>query len=131
MDYTEFGFIRRHSLKKTQKQTAELLGVSLRAVQSFEQGWRKIPTHIERQILFLLAMQNLNKQPSKPCWELLNCDSERKVKCPAWEFHCGHWCWFINGTICQGKAHPDWKEKMDLCRKCKVFQSLFPGREHS
>ena len=36
---------------------AQILGSSLKAVQSFEQGWRKIPVHVERQMLFLLAMK--------------------------------------------------------------------------
>lgn len=32
----------RQDLLKTQKQITELLGISLKAVQSFEQGWRSI-----------------------------------------------------------------------------------------
>ena len=50
MDKKEFSQIRRH-LKKTQKELARLLCVSPKAVQSFEQGWRKIPANVERQLL--------------------------------------------------------------------------------
>ena len=54
MEKKQFSEIRRH-LGKTQLQMAQLLGISLKAIQSFEQGWRNIPVHIERQVLFLLA----------------------------------------------------------------------------
>ena len=45
----------RAKLGKTQKSLAELLGVSLKAVQSYEQGWRSIPIHVERQLFFLVV----------------------------------------------------------------------------
>ena len=114
----------RHNFKKTQKEMAELLGVSLRSVQSFEQGWRKIPTNIERQILYLVSMKDTEEEPLKPCWEVEDCPPDKRQHCPAWEFNTGHLCWFINGTICQGKPHRNWDEKMKFCRKCEVFQPV-------
>jgi len=56
MQGKDFSSIRKN-IRKTQKQMSEILGVSLKAIQSFEQGWRKIPAHVERQTLFLLAMK--------------------------------------------------------------------------
>ena len=56
MDHREFQ-VSRQKLGKTQKQLAGLLGTSLKAIQSFEQGWRTVPAHVERQTLFLLAMK--------------------------------------------------------------------------
>ena len=53
MDKKEFSQIRHH-LGKTQRQMAQLLGTSPKAIQSFEQGWRNVPVHIERQALFLM-----------------------------------------------------------------------------
>ncbi len=47
----QFTFYRKR-LDKTQKQLAEILDVSIKAVHSHEQGWRKIPPHVERQIFF-------------------------------------------------------------------------------
>jgi len=44
MDKREFSQIRS-GLEKTQDQLAQLLGISIKAVQSFEQGWRNIPVH--------------------------------------------------------------------------------------
>ena len=59
MDNKEFHLVRKQ-LNKTQKKLSELLGSSIRAVQSFEQGWRRIPTHVERQLLFLVYMKKKN-----------------------------------------------------------------------
>ena len=55
LDGNEFSKIRG-ILGKTQKKLAQLLWVSVKAIQSFEQGWREIPPHIERQMLFLYIM---------------------------------------------------------------------------
>jgi len=125
MEKKEFSKIRLF-LGKTQGQMAQLMGVSLKAIQSFEQGWRKIPTHIERQALFLLAVKGLPPQKAKPCWETHKCAVETKRNCPAWEFRAGHLCWFINGTICSGESQESWRKKMKICRQCVVFQAMFP-----
>ena len=50
MDKKEFSEIRRR-LGKTQKQMAQLLGTSPKTIQGFDQGWRNIPVHTERQML--------------------------------------------------------------------------------
>ena len=54
MDNKEFTTIRK-KLNKTQKQMAQLLGTSIKAVTSYEQGWRTVPGHVERQLFFLLS----------------------------------------------------------------------------
>ena len=125
MKEREFSAIRWY-LGKTQSQMAQLLGVSYKAIQSFEQGWRNIPVHTERQILFLLAMKESPKENRRVCWEIRKCRMENRRNCPAWEFHAGRFCWFINGTICQGRTQESWQKKMKICRRCKVFQSIFP-----
>jgi putative transcriptional regulator len=124
MEKKEFSKIRLY-LGKTQGQMAQLLGVSLKAVQSFEQGWRKVPTHIERQALFLLAIKKCPPKKAKPCWEIQKCSVETKRNCPAWEFRAGHLCWFINGTICNGDIQESWRQKMKICQQCAVFQAMF------
>jgi hypothetical protein len=126
MDQREFNYLRR-TFDKTQKQMAELLGTSLKAIQSFEQGWRRIPIHIERQMFFLLTQKQGMAKKGKPCWDIRNCSLETREVCPAWEFQVGHLCWFINGTICRGKPQETWKQKMKLCRQCEVFASAFPA----
>jgi hypothetical protein len=123
MDKKEFFAIRSY-LGKTQKEMAQLLGVSLKAVQSFEQGWRNIPPHAERQILFLLAKRRYLRKKNTPCWVVQKCPMETRKRCPAWEFRLGELCWFINGTICQEEAQESWPEKMRMCRHCKVFKPI-------
>ena len=124
MDMKEFSRIR-HYLGKTQRQMAQLLGISPKAIQSFEQGWRIIPVHSERQILFLLALKNIANKKSRQCWELRRCPPEIRQRCPAWEFRAGWFCWFVNGTICKGKVQRNWHEKLEICRECPVYLGLF------
>jgi len=122
MDSEEF-IKARKKLKKTQKQLAQLLGTSIKAVRSYEQGWRTVSTHVERQMFFLLSRVN-SERKTKPCWVIKKCPVRRRKECPAWEFQAGRLCWFINGTICECKAQKNWKEKMKICRQCEVLASL-------
>ncbi len=123
MGKKEFSTARRY-LGKTQSQTAQLLGVSLKAIQSFEQGWRNIPVHTERQVLFLLALKKSPPNKDRLCWVALKCPMEIRRNCPAWEFQAGHLCWLVNGTFCQGEVQKSWQEKMKICRRCKVFRTM-------
>jgi DNA-binding XRE family transcriptional regulator len=132
MTKEEFSEIRG-KLGKTQAQMAQLLGTSIKAIQSFEQGLRKVPVYAERQILFLLATAMAQTKKQKNCWKEKKCPLEARQICPAWEYQIGHLCWFINGTICDGTVHGSWEEKMKVCRNCKVFQDILPatqGREN-
>lgn len=123
MDKQEFSFFRKR-LGKTQNELAVLLGASVKAVHSYEQGWRSVPVHIERQLFFLLSRSRKGPQLRWPCWKVKNCPSERKKQCPAWEFEAGRLCWFINGTICEGEVQESWHEKMKICRSCEVLAPL-------
>ena len=125
MEKKEFSTARRY-LGKTQSQMARLLGVSLKAIQSFEQGWRNIPVHVERQVLFLLATKKSPSVKERPCWVIRKCPTEIRNNCPAWEFQVGNLCWFINGTFCQGRPQESWQKKMKICRQCKVFGTMLP-----
>ena len=149
MDSGKFKEIRSE-FGKTQKEMAQLLGVSLKAIHSYEQGWRTIPYHVERQLLFIIARRNRldplhvkpptttkheenqindldcsEKKNTKQCWEIMDCPDQRRENCPAWEFNCGEMCWFINGTICSGKPLKDWKTKITFCKACRVFHNVF------
>jgi hypothetical protein len=125
MESSRFKDIRA-KLNKTQKEMAQLLGVSIKAIHSYEQGWRKIPHHVERQLLFLFsrALMSAGKLNDK-CWDMLNCSDKRRKNCPAFEFNSGDLCWFINGTKCSGEAHHSWEDKMEECTGCKVFKNFF------
>ena len=116
----------RHYLGRTQDQLSRLLCVSPKAIQSYEQGWRNIPTNVERQLLFLLSLKGSLDENARPCWEIKNCPSEWRDNCIVWELKAGHFCWFMNGTFCQGQIHKSWNEKIQLCRDCEVFKSVLP-----
>ena len=120
MNSKEFDDFRKR-LDKTQKQLAQLLGTSLKAVQSYNQGWRKVPGHIERQLLFLISRKGAG-QERRSCWDIKQCPPDRRAACPAREFHSDDLCCFVNGTICMGKVHKNWEEKMKVCRNCEVLQ---------
>ena len=126
MNKMQLSLIRRY-FGKTQKQMAQLLGLSIKAIQSFEQGWRSVPVHIERQLLLLLSLKQSRAKSSRPCWLVKKCSMETRKACPAWEFNAGHLCWCINGTICQGSPQRSWVKKMQMCRKCEVFRSMLPS----
>ena len=123
MESNEFSQIRK-GLGKTQKKLSSLLGVSLKAVHSYEQGWRKIPAHVQRDLYFFLFSQR-NKNRSihslQPCWEQTGCKD--KEHCPAWEFKSGAMCWYINGTMCAGKRPSTYEEKLLTCKSCNIFKS--------
>jgi len=116
----------RTKLDKTQKEMSQLLGVSVKAIYSYEQGWRSVPTHVERQIFFLLSRKRgaRNLSRAKPCWTIKKCPPKRRRECPAYEYNAGKFCWLVNGTICECKAQKNWKEKMKICRECAVMNDL-------
>ena len=123
MNDKEFAAVRKN-LAKTQKKLAEILGVSIKAIHSYEQGWRSIPAHVERQLYFLLAHKKKSLEARKPCWTVKKCPTARKEQCPAWEFQAGKLCWFINGTLCECVNQSKWQDKMAFCQKCEVFSPL-------
>ncbi len=119
MNRREF-FQFRKKLGKTQDEMAKLLGVSVKAVRSYEQGWRTVPSHVERMLLFLTAKKEDHIDPQQPCWVINDCKTNRD-KCPAWEFQAGTMCWFLYGTECNNGDHQNWKEKIKRCLNCKAF----------
>ncbi|MCU0563466.1 MAG: transcriptional regulator [Desulfobacterales bacterium] len=124
MDQTEFKTLRK-KLQKTQRQMAQLLAVSLKAVHSYEQGWRAIPPAVERHVLFLVSLAD-PAAPMPPCWGLKGCSPEQRAGCPAAELNCGDMCWLVNGTISGGEDLGSWESKMAVCRACPVFRTRIP-----
>lgn len=123
MDRKEFKNLRQ-KLNKTKEEIAQLLDVSIESIYSYENGWRNIPTNVERHIFFFLSRINENQKDRNPCWVIKKCPPETKEKCPAWEFQAGDLCWFINGTICCGDDFQKRADKMECCRSCEVFKSF-------
>jgi DNA-binding XRE family transcriptional regulator len=111
----------RKKLHKTQEEMSKLLGVSVKAVRSYEQGWRSVPSHVARQMLFLISKKEENLDPLQPCWIIKNCKQANRETCPAWEFQAGTLCWFMYGTACNNGDQKTWNEKIKFCQNCSAF----------
>jgi transcriptional regulator with XRE-family HTH domain len=118
------GFARlRSSLGKSQRELAELLGVSLKAVESYEQGWRNVPAHVERMLYFLLFKLNEAEiEAEAPCWESVACPEERRSKCVAYVAKEGRFCWFFTGRLCASAKGAEGGERG--CYSCSVFERM-------
>jgi len=116
--------VARKKLDKTREGMASLLGVSVKAIYSYEQGWRAIPMHAERQAYFLLSRNKRGQERLKNCWVVKECPPKRRDECPAYEYKAGRFCWMINGTFCQGKPQKNWREKMKICQNCGIILNL-------
>ncbi|MGO8693328.1 MAG: helix-turn-helix domain-containing protein [Rectinemataceae bacterium] len=126
------GFGRaRALLGRSQRELADILGISRKAVESYEQGWRKVPGNVERLLYFLLFKLNESKLGTEdPCWISTSCSEEKREACVAFLAHEGHFCWFFTGKLCAtsrtGEAD---------CHACAVFSRLYsriaaaPGRD--
>ena len=53
------------------------------------------------------------------CWEVEKCD---KTDCPAYG-NPETLCWYQDGTLCHGQPSGKFPEKLDECRKCRVYKT--------
>ncbi len=124
MEPREFKTIRK-ALEMTQKEAAQVLAVSLKAVHSYEQGWRTVPPAVERQF-YLLLSRKAGARDGVDCWEARGCPPEKRRGCPAACWDSGDLCWAVTGTLCDGEDRGSWREKMAVCRGCPVFAARVP-----
>jgi DNA-binding XRE family transcriptional regulator len=114
----------REQLGVTQTALAAMLRVSPKAIQSYEQGWRKLPWHLLSQMLVLLALQRGRDRGRPACWEQTGCSRRGKADCPSTSIGGGRYCWLAAGANCvqagpEGKAVP--------CETCAVIARLLRG----
>lgn len=121
MQKEDFSKIRK-KLDRTQKGMAELLGVSKKTVESYEQGLRNIPVNVERIVYFLLFKLNMDKFNEKElCWENEKCPAHIRENCVAWIAKEGFFCWFITGKVCAGEKLHSPHAKAS-CFNCSFFR---------
>jgi hypothetical protein len=119
MDRETFTRIRSR-LGKHRREISAVLGVSPKAVESYEQGWRRVPANVERILYFLLFKLEEEKLADyEPCWETRSCTEASRNGCMAWEAHEGRFCWFFTGRLC-GAAKAAGKRRYP-CHSCAVF----------
>jgi len=112
----------RRKIGMTQAEIAHALGVSIRAIQSYEQGWRDTPTHVLVQLLVLVAAYRTSTTKRQACWEVRGCCSESQKKCPCLHTD-GHLCWLVSGRVYAGKSQ-DGCHNLSACMDCSVIQQL-------
>jgi transcriptional regulator with XRE-family HTH domain len=114
----------RSALGKSQRELAELLGISIKAVESYEQGWRKVPAHVERLLYFILFKINESELGDEaPCWMAKGCSAADRAKCVAYVAKEGHFCWFFTGRLCASAKAAEAGER--FCYACEVFSRMF------
>jgi transcriptional regulator with XRE-family HTH domain len=121
MQKDEFIKIRK-KLGKTQKEMASLLGVSKKAVESYEQGLRNIPVNVERILYFLFFKLNMDSfKDLKTCWTIKKCPPHIRENCVAWIANEGFFCWFLTGKSCfrEKLLSP---ESSGSCFTCSFFK---------
>jgi DNA-binding XRE family transcriptional regulator len=122
----------REKLGLSQAKLAELVGFSIRAIQSCEQGWRKPSPALEKMVMLLYMAEIQGAEfGTTRCWEVKNCPPETRDVCIAYLSRQGHLCWFLTGTLCNGQRMADWQQKRARCTACAFFQHLMtpPARE--
>lgn len=116
----------RKAMGLTQQEMANLLGVSKKAVQSYEQGWRNTPANVERLcLMYLVGLRTASRRDMTPCWEALDCPRENRDRCIVWRLQRGDSCWMFTGTYCSGEPEEKWSRKLEICRKCEVLKRIF------
>jgi len=114
----------RKALDKSQSQMAALLGVSTRAIQSYEQGWRTPPGAALKLAGYMLYLQRREGMTDTlaPCWEVNQCDPALRETCFASQIGEGRCCWLITGNSCGDRTYDCWPEKLARCRACEVIR---------
>ena len=115
----------REELGLSQAEFASYLGVSVRTIQSCEQGWRCPGPSVRKLVLFLLITHRRKGElRALSCWEANACPAERRERCLVHISGQGHLCWFLTGNVCETRTFATWKEKYAHCLKCAFFQKL-------
>jgi len=115
-----------------QSAFARLLGVSPRAVQSWEQGGRSPTAAAERSmLLLLLAHRNGARLAELVCWDHTQCLRERREECIVHRCRQGHLSWFMTGNACQGKDVRTWRGRKPACGNCGFMHVLLDGEEQA
>ena len=117
----------RSELELSQSQLADMIGVSMRTVQSCEQGWRNPSPALEKAVILLLLSKSHGAElGTKCCWESINCSENERNNCLVYQTKQGHLCWLLSGHICRGRRLRTWTDKKDVCMQCQFFLELLP-----
>jgi DNA-binding XRE family transcriptional regulator len=115
----------RSEMGLSQSELAAMLGIGVRAIQSYEQEWRQPSDMVQRMLLLLLIAHRRGTGLAEiKCWEHKRCSPETRAGCIAYSTRQGHLCWFLTGTVCEGKRQKAWEDKLRMCLDCAFMQDL-------
>jgi DNA-binding XRE family transcriptional regulator len=114
----------RESVGWTQAEAAYFLGVSKKAIESYEQGWRHPPQTVCKQMLTLVALQKGYPKGYKPCWEIMRCSPAVRDACFCARKLNGHFCWMTCSANCHQHLDGEKTEKVACCFHCPVVKQL-------
>ncbi len=111
----------RRSLAKSQSELADMLHISVRTVQSYEQGRRNIPPRVQELAGVLLYLERRREQRKlQPCWEIRNCHPSVRGECRAYQLEAGDFCWLVTGNDCGDQKLESRGAKLEKCGQCPV-----------
>jgi hypothetical protein len=118
----------RTCLGKSQAELAALVGVSPRAIQSYEQGWRPCPPYVQKLVGLMVYLKwRKSRKTVHPCWKQRNCSKDHRESCTVFSLGNGELCWLLSGNRCQGKKYKSWQAKLEACAKCPVMKAWIPA----
>jgi hypothetical protein len=110
----------RKLLDVSQSRLAECMGVSSKAIQSYEQGWRMVPNRIFSQLFILLTEFKNSTQGIHTCWEQKGCTPNG---CPSCQSGTGCCCWMLAADRCPMMNSDEKNPDADFV-SCPVFARL-------
>ncbi|MEI6148131.1 MAG: helix-turn-helix transcriptional regulator [bacterium] len=113
----------RGILGRTQAELANAMGLSAKAVQSYEQGWREVPVRVMIQLLILLALFRKHTMDDVPCWEIRKCNPAHRSRCASFTMGRGQFCWFVGSRHCL-PARRKRSGSFLPCMDCPVIRRL-------
>ena len=72
---------------------------------------------------YSISSFRIHSNGHKRCWDLLNCPSASRQKCPAYGAEEDR-CWLISGTWCKGSQQGDFRSKLRNCMTCEAFSTI-------
>jgi DNA-binding transcriptional regulator YiaG len=120
----------RGILGRTQAELAKAMGLSVKAVQSYEQGWRDVPARVMIQLLILLALFRRHTMGDVPCWETRKCNPAHRSRCASFTMGQGQFCWFVGSEHCL-PSRTKRSGPFLPCMGCPVIKRLLGGKSAS
>jgi DNA-binding XRE family transcriptional regulator len=109
----------RARLGLTQAEMARVLGISRKAIESYEQGWRNVPRSVFNELIAIRCAQSGHDGCARPCWQIVKCSSADRAQCLAFHLTQGRLCWLVAQNNCR-KHRLARRDDLAACLSCAV-----------